>query len=500
MNGAEPEASPGTAALKHRIFLFPAALVAAAVPFLVGITTWPEMIVPAYFLTRGGLFYKTIFFVYTPFVMSVLAATGALFGFSAALFRAVVSAAMAATASLIMLNAERRRGALLGAVVGVSLSILWLAYLEGIALWPDPLLAPVVLLASLLLERYERTGSEQALRAAGLVLGLGILIKQTSAWIALAALLWMALSRKRFRAIAALGLLTAAPYAAFAVLWGLVFRTTSHIYWTLVLPIFSSHGREIGTAPTLDDVHESVAPFLTLPGYFLLKIALRDRRRMPGFLMALGTCGMAYPRVGLLHLTAGAGLIALLGGRAVVSAMGFFRLWSRETLPIRRLAPAIAGLVLLVSAAGVAIGSGGSQLVDGRGHGAFYWDDKLTNDLLKRIRAHVPPGGRLFLYNVTRDTLYVRSGTLTPDGLYVNSGFWHHLERARLDERITAGLADFPGWILFRDVAPREKEAKATALYKFLTEQTVIQERVGNDMSWRLVKRFSEPRTPSALK
>ncbi len=500
MTEAAPEVPSRAAAVKHRIFLLPAAVVAAAVPFLVGVTAWPEMIVPAYFMTRGGVFYKTIFFVHTPFVMSALAAAGALFGFSAALIRAFVSAGMAATALLIILSVERRRGALLGAVIGVSLSILWLAYLDGIAVWPDPLLAPVVVLAALLLERYEKTGSEQALRAAGLVLGFAILILQTSAWIALAALLWMALSGKRFRAIVSLGLLIAAPYAAFAVLYGLVFRTTAHVYWTLVLLVFTSHGREIQMAPTWDDVHETVAPFLTLPGYFLLKMALRDRRRTPGFLLALGTVGMAYPRVGLLHVSAVAGLIALLGGRAVVSAMDFFRLWKRESLPIRRLAPAIAGMALLVSAAGVAIGSGGSELVDARGHGAFYWDDKLTNELLQRIRARVPPDGKLFLYNVTRDNLYVRSGTVTPNGLYVNTAFWHHLKRAGLDERITAGLADFRGWILFNDVAPWEKEAKATALYKFLTEQTVVRERVGNDMSWRLVKRFSEPRAASPPK
>ena len=466
-----------------------ATLPAAVVPFLVRVTAWPEVIVPAYFMARGGVLYETIFFPHTPLLLTALAAAGAVFGFSALLLRAVISAGMVATALLIVSEPRRERGFPTAAVAGVVLAIFWQSYLEGVAVWPDPLLAPILLAAALLLEGFEATGSRYSLRAAGFLLGLAILVKQTSAWVAVAALLWMVLSRKSIRQIAALGLMIAAPYAAFAVLWGVVYRTTTHLYWTLVLPVFSSHAREIRWGQTWDDVHESIAPFLTLPALLLLNVALRQRRRTPCFLMSLGVAGMAWPRGGLLHLSASTGLISLLGGRAVQGTAEFFRLWRRERLPPARLAPAVGGIFLLISAAAVAVWSGGSRLADDRHGGVLFWDDTFASDLLQRVRAKVLPGGRLFLYNTTRDNLYVRSQTLTPDGLYVNSSFWYYFNKAGLDERITRGLAAFPGWILFRDVSPSETELRKTALHQFLTRNTVIRERVGGDMSWRVVSK-----------
>lgn len=461
------------------------AVVAAGVPFLVTVKAWPEIVVPAYFMSRGGVLYETIFFPHTPLLISVLAAAGGLLGFSGMLFRSVVAVAMASTAILVVLGIERRRGFSAAAAAGVLLSILWLSYMDGLAVWPDPLLAPVVLAAALLLERYERLDSASDLRAAGLLLGIAILVKQTSAWIALASLLWMLWRRKSLRAIGALVLTVALPYVAFAVLWAVAYRTTSHITWTLILPIFSPMGREIRSSPTPDDVHESLAPFLALLALFLLEHGLKSRRRSPMAFLAVGTVGMAWPRVGLLHLSASAGVVSVLAARSLLAAREFFERGRREKFSMSRLVASAGGVSLLVIALGVAVLGGGSLLADGWGGRVFYWDDAYTTDLLGQVREHLTPDRRIYLFNVPRDNLYARANALTPDGLYVNSSFWYCLDRDRVDERVTNGLRGFPGWILYQDVPETSTELKKTALYRFLSLHASVRDRIDSNLSWR---------------
>jgi Dolichyl-phosphate-mannose-protein mannosyltransferase len=464
-----------------------AAFAAGAIPFFVTVIAWPEIIVPAYFMTRGGILYKTIFFPHTPLLISALAAMGGLIGFSGALFRSVVSIGMAATAVMVVLGLERRRGFPIAAAVGVLLSVLWLSYMNGLAVWPDPLLAPVVLGAALLLERFEKSDSERCLRAAGLLLGLAILVKQTSAWVALASLLWMLWRRKSRRRTLILGLMIALPYAAFAVLWAVAYRTSSHVVWTFLLPVFSPMGQQIRWIASPRDLQESLAPFLALPALFLLNRALNVRDGLPVALMAVGTFGMAWPRAGVMHLSASTGLVSVLAARALLAAFEFFGRGRRERFPIGRIVAAAGGGSLLVIGLCVGVLGGGSRLVESWDGKVFYWDDRITTDLLKQVNAHLTPDRRIYLFHVWLDNVYVRAKALTPDGLYVNSSFWYCLNHDRVDERVTSGLSGFSGWILFHDVHPSEVELRKTALYQFLNLHTVLRESLGDALSWRVV-------------
>ena len=464
-----------------------AAALAGLVPFLFRIRAWPEIAAPAYFLSRGGRLYDEIFFPHTPLLISALGGLGAAFGFSAFLFRAVVAAGMAATSALVVAGLERERGFVLAAAVGMATSVLWLAYLGGLAVWPDVLIAPIVLAAALRLERSDPAGSSAPLRGAGLLLGAAILVKQTSAWVALAAIVWAVARRYRLARIGELAAMIALPYVVFALLWGIVFRTTAHVYWTVVWPLVSSAG--IRSNAGWGGLHEALAAFLVVPAAWLLETAARDRRPSPMPLMVLATAGMAWPRGDLLHLTAAVGMIALLTARCVLCAMRVFERWRRGALARWRLAAGTVAFAMLVTALAVAALSGGDVLAnDWRGE-VFYWDDPLTNRLSAEIAERVPRGGKIFLYDTHRDNLYARSGTTTPDGLYVNTSFWYCYRGTEVDRRMTADLRRFPGWILYREPGPDDTELRDTSLYGLLSGKASTAEEAPDSLTWKRLAR-----------
>ena len=473
--------------MKRAVLALLAAIPAGAVPYFVTVKAWPEIVVPAYFMTKGGILYKTIFFPHTPLLISTVAGLGHLFGFSALLFRSIVSAGLLATAALIASGLERRRGFSLAVTVGVLLSVLWASYMEGLAVWPDALLAPVVLGAALLLERFDASGSAASLRWGGLLLGFAILVKQTSAWVAAAALLWMILRRRRLPAIATLGVAICAPYVVFVLFWGVAYRTGSHLYWTLAMPLFSSHAGEIRETGGWNDVHEAIAPFLILPALPLLRGRL-EILRSPMFLMALGTAGMAWPRGGLLHLSSSVGLLAFLGARGVLESASRLASWRSESPAFGRLAGAAVGAAMLLTSVAVAAWSGGGFLLEGRGGNVFYWDDPFTIQLEKEVSSRVPPGGRLLLFNTRRDNLYALTSTRTPNGIYVNSSFWYYFNKDAVSARVMDGLEKFSGWILFREPDSSDNELRKTALYRFLSSRTVVEEPASDSMTWRRVQ------------
>lgn len=464
------------------------ALAAAAVPFLVRIRAWPEIAAPAYFLSRGGVLYDTIFYPHTPVLIATLAALGRLVGFSGGLFRGAVSASMAATAAVLVLGLERRRGFSFAAAVGVASAILWQAHMEGLAVFPDPLLPPVILGAAILLERSETARSRGPLVAGGFLLGIAILVKQTSAWVALAALVWIVLRRRPLRDAAALAGSIAVPYLLFVLLWGAWFRTTAHVYWTLVVPVFSSHAAEIRDTGGLADAYEALGPFLVVPAVVLLELAAGTRRLSAPVVLAVGVIGMAWPRAGLLHLSAAVGLIAFLTARSCLLAVSIFGRWHAGELPRPRLAAGVGGAALLVSGLGVALLSGGSILAEERGGEVFYWDDPLTLLLEKELRAHASPGQTVFLYNTNRDNLYARTSTRPPGGIYVNTSFWYYFDKGGVGRRVTDSLREFPGWVLHREPNPTESGLRSTEVYRFLASRSEAAETASDSMTWRRIR------------
>lgn len=479
--------------MRRTLFASAAALLAFGLPFLGGVVAWPEIVVPAYQTLRGSLLYAEIFFPHTPLLILLTAAAARLFGFGPHLFAGLVGLSLSATAALCVLGSGRgtRRGSpAFAAIAGVVLLALWVVYFDGPALWPDPFLAPFVLAAALLLERFERAGRAPDLAAAGLVLGLAILVKQTSAWVSLAALAWL-IVRSRRRSLRTAFLLAAAvcvPYALFAVSWGAFFGTVTHVRWTLLVPLEMGAAKDNLSPLDLEDLHEVVAPLLGIPALLLARLSLSGRGRLRSALpwLALGCFGMAYPRADLLHLssTVGLGIVTVLRTVRVLRILTVRR--AGRWLPPPRLVAVSASAALVLSSVAVAVLGAGPLALDKVGAPTRFWDDE-TGRLWDAILARrVSPGDPLVLFNVPYDTLYVRSRTALPGGLYVNTALWDCVNKEGADGRIVAALESAPGTlVLFRET--EDPSVRATAIHGFLSTRTELVERVDERTTWRRV-------------
>ena len=467
-----------------------AAFLAGALPFVLSVTAWPEIVTPAWFVTRGVRLYDGILFPHTPLLILLTAAAGTLFGFTANVLRAIPALSLAASGALVVLGTRPHRrarsGPLAALAVGVPVLALLTVYAEGPAIWPEPFLAPLLLGGVLLLERHARTGALRDAAAAGLVFGAGILVKQTSAWAALAALLWVAL-RGRRRAAPLFAGAAALPYLGFALSWALAFRTTRHFAWTLIYPVFSGMSREIAVGLTGADVHEALVLFVPFVALGLCAAALPARAAFsPLEAVALGAAGMAWPRPGLLHLAALTGLGALAAARAALVLPVVFRRLRRSRTGPLRLVAAAGGAAALAVFLGVAALGAGPLLLDRIGGPVFYWDDSATRAAAAEVRSRVPAGGTLLVHGAPQN-LYPLTGTTSPGGFYVNPSFWYCLKRDRGDQRLVDALAASPGLpILFREPIADVERIRETAVYAFVKEKTRPAGGAG-DLEWRVV-------------
>jgi hypothetical protein len=481
-------------------FVVLAAGVLALVPFFVRVVAWPDMVTPPYFVSRGAALYDEVIIPYTPLLILLVAALGKAFGFSALLFRSVIALSLASTGALVAASALRRRSgpgrAALVVLLGLPLVAAWTLYFEGPALWPDPFLAPLLLAAALVLEKGDRSGDASSLRAGGLLLGFAILVKQTSAWVLVAALVWTCLVSRRRSLGNGLRLLgwASVPYAGFVVLWGFVCRTTAHVYWTFLLP-FAGLAGEVSTRPDAADLKETVAPFLVVPATLLIAFALHRQkaRASPLVFLAVGTLGMAWPRWGLLHLAGATGLLVALA-LGSIRALGVAARRMRTRSPSRlAVASLCIGAGLLAVHVGVAI-LGAWNLAEGDiGGAAYYWDGPEVERAVKLVTDRVGVGGTFLNYSSARETVYVRSGTRPPAGLYINTSYWFFLNKDDLDARLVRALRDEPDTpILFSEPTGAQRgRSIRTKLYRFLKSETDEVERLPDGLSWRRVRRAS---------
>jgi hypothetical protein len=322
---------------------------------------------------------------------------------------------------------------------------------------------------------------------AGLILGMAVLTKQNAAWGGILVLAWLGLSRRGIPKLVLFAAAFVCPFLVFAVLWGMAFQTTSHLYWTL-LPITSRLGGEVAALPAWADIHEAIAPFLVLPAFFLLARASKTRMSLPPFLMAAAAAAMSWPRTGLLHLAASAGVLALVASRSTLAIGRFLGQWRGERPSLTRLSIAAGGAGLLLVSLGVQLWIGSGFIRDEWRGPVRYWDDPYTRKVAATVAARVSPGDRIFLYNMFgRDTVYAITGTRTPEDLYVNSAFWYCLNKDRVDSRVTESLRAFSGPILMRDSENLTPELKETMLYRFMMERTETVASAG-DLLWRQVR------------
>jgi hypothetical protein len=423
-----------------------AATIASLPAFFLATEAWPEIVVPAYFITRGGVLYDTIIFPHTPLLILATALLGKLFGFSAILFRVIVGLSMAAGGAIVAFGSRQR-------TIAVATFIAITLVAGACTLWPDPFLAPLALAAALLLER----STKRSFIAGAMLLGVAIIIKQTSAWLAIAGLVWVIANRRDWKTyLAAISL----PYAAFLVIWALLFRTTSHFYWTF-LALVTGHGGEI----------HIIDPAFIISGAALLAIIIaatsaggRDAWRSPLSWIAIGAFGMAWPRTDLLHVSASFAIVAVLIGRAAEVKRSF----------------AIAAVALIA----ICI-----PLIHWRvGGPVFFWNDRATTFYTAQVRRHVRPGGAFLNFNTQNETLYATTGTTTPSGIYVNPKFWYYLNKRRLGEQLCGDLRAKHGTpILFSylDAHVEDPRSAATCLYAICSRAPIVEE-ITPATQWRL--------------
>lgn len=459
-----------------------------------GIVAWPEMAASGYFLAHGWRLYEQVIEMYTPLLPYAVAGVGAVAGFDAPAFRFLVGVLLFAQGLLLGPGVLRgRTSASRVAVLGLCLAAVaaWTAYFDAFALYPDPFLAPFALGAVLLLERFERTGHARLLAWAGLALGTGILVKQTFALAAIGAALWLVLASRRCstRNALALAATVAAPYLVFAALWGAVFRTWAHLRWTLVIP-FTRHASDMRTLPDRADVLESIAPFLVLAALVLVSPPRRPRSlSSPLVWVAVATVGMAWPRWGLLHLSATTGLLALALARALrAGSLGARRL-ARSRSRLRRVGALAVGGGLLATHVVVAAAGGGAELFYQAGPGIRYWDEPEFRTSAAEARDRVGEARELFSYYATNDNIYVLARAFPPAGLYVNPGPVFFLEEDGLDERVIAALEERPGLpVLYREPSGSDHAwAARTQLWRFLAARTRVVGPSAGRGEWREV-------------
>ena len=475
-------------------------LALASLSAVVGVVAWPEMAASGYFIAHGWHLYDQVIQQYTPLLLLVVAGVGSAFGFGAPSFRLLVGLFLFAQG--LLLGFEVFRGRCSGARTVIYCAALaavaaWTAYLDAFALYPDSALAPFALGAVLLLERFERTGRLRPLALAGLVLGAGILVKQTFAWAAIGAFLWLVLASRRRSVKHALTVAgtVAAPYLAFGVLWGGLFRTTAHLRWTLVIPL-TVHAPQMGTPPDRADLLESIAPFLVIASLFLLSPPRLSRSRSsPLAWIALALVGMAWPRWGLLHLSATTGLLGLALARSLRAGSLGARRVVRSGSRWRRVVFLGAGGGLLATHVVVAAAGGGLELFYQAGTGVRFWDEPDFRQFAAEAKERTGPAREFFTYYATHDNIYVRTGTFPPGGLYVNSGPLFFLEMDGLDERLVEALGRRPGLaVLFRTPAGDDlKWATRTRLWHFLSRRTRAVGASAGDAEWREVLPASGP-------
>jgi hypothetical protein len=485
--------------VRRAAYVVLAAGVLVLIPFFVKVVAWPEMVTPPYFVSRGAALYDEVIIPYTPLLILLIAALGKAFGFSALLFRGVIALSLATTGGLVAASILRRRStsgrAALVFLVGLPLTAAWTFYFEGPALWPDPFLAPLLLAAGLVLEEGDRIDDPSSIRNGGLLLGLAILVKQTSAWVLVAALVWACLASRRRSPKTGLRLLSwaAGPYAVFVALWGLVYRTTAHVRWTLLFPL-AGHAAEIGSRPDAADLKEVVAPLLVLPAGFLIALALRRHPwTSPLGFLAIGAAGMLWPRWGLLHLAGATGLLAVQAARTLrMLGIGVRKMRRRGATRLAALSFSVgAGLLAIHVAVG---GIGAWALEEGDvGGGVRFWDTAEVESATRLVRDRVGTGGTFLNCSLASDTVYVRTGTRPPGDLYVNTRFWFFLNKDDLDARLVRALRNEPdALVLFSEPTGVDRDRTIrTGLYRFLKSETDEVERLPDGFSWRKGHRAS---------
>ncbi len=360
------------------------------IAWLLRVTAWPEVTTPGYLIDRGLLLYSDIKFVHTPALMQLLAGAFHVFGVSAETVRVFAIAwPLAAHAALLHeTRAFRPMDRFWASAFFLTMLYAW----QGSSLWPT------VAIGALAIPIANALGRDR-LRAAGLGIGLAILMKQTAALLLVFVALRFLVTRRAL-SVPVVFAWASLPYVVAGLLFACWGAGWDFVHWTLLIP-FQLHG-EILMAPTAPLLAAVLAAFL--PSLFE---ALLER---PGeyevsvrwhLVVAIGLLFAAYPRFHPLEI------IACLPCLAVDTA----RLLRRQANPLRALAHVMVVAMTVPTGLYVALG----EKLDGR---VVFWnDDPSIAAVVARLRTL--PHDTPLLLDVWPNVL-PQSGLLPPGSVYVH--------------------------------------------------------------------------------
>jgi hypothetical protein len=122
-------------------------------------------------------------------------------------------------------------------------------------------------------------------------------------------------------------------------------------------------------------------------------------------------------------------------------------------------------------------------------HGVRFWDDPEMDAAVRTVLARVGRDGTFLNYSSVKETIYPRTGTAAPGGIYVNARYWFYLNREGLDARLVEATRSPGTLVLFAEPAgPDAMNERRTALYRFLKESTEEVESLPGGLSWRRVR------------
>jgi hypothetical protein len=371
-------------------FTFAALFVHFVIAWQLRVTAWPEVTTPGYLISRGLLLYRDIKFVHTPGLMELLAGAFATFGVSPNTVRVFAIAwPLAAHAALLHeTRTFRTLDRFWASAFFLSLFYAW----HGSSLWPT------VAIAALAIPIANALGRDR-LRAAGLWIGLAILIKQTAALLLVVVAVRFIL-RRRASAIPVVLAWASLPYVLAGSIFAALGAGRDFLQWTLIIP-FQLHG-DILLAPTPALAVAVLAAFtpalfeasMERPGEYDVSVRWH-------LLVAIGLLLACYPRFHSLEI------LACLPCLAVGAA----RLLRRREQPLRAFAHAMLAAITLPIAINVAVGDRFDRKV------VFWNDDPTIETLVMRLRV-LPPDTPLLL-DLWPNVLPL-SGLLPPGRLYVN--------------------------------------------------------------------------------
>jgi len=382
------------------------------------VTVWPEVTTPGYLWSRGLLLYRDIKFPHTPGTMGTLALAFLLFGVHTWVVRAYALAGPL-VAHCFVLRHGRSFSLPIRALVSAFFLVTFFVS-DGNAVWPT------VVLSALAIPIATALGRER-FALAGLLIGMAILFKQTTAYLLLLALAVL-LARKRFREAAILFLAGSLPYALAVVAFGLLGAAPEMLRWTIVVPFtilppvvvfkpgfFTLMMLLAGFVPTaLEAFLERKGEYETSAGWLLVVAAV--------------FAAICYPRFDMLQTVASVPPLAI----------GTARLLRRSGrwLP----AAAFAFVTALTVSRGAVLMGGG--WFDGK---ALFWnEDPAFNELVTRLR-RLPPDTPL--HSMLWGNLLPRTGLLPPGRLYVHPWFDWLFPVDRIGERIEQAAAR-PGTVV----------------------------------------------------